>query len=131
MKQLLAKLAKKITYFAGTKYKQVILVREDLKLPKGKMAAQAAHASVDAVLKAEDETVKEWRKEGMKKIVLKVKDEKELYSYVQQAKDYGLTTAVISDAGHTIVEPGTVTCAAIGPNGERDVDKITGHLPTM
>src|SRR3990167_6666057 len=59
-------------------YKQVILVREDLHLPKGKMAAQAAHASVGALMKSEEEGKKEmiwkWKNEGMKKVVLRVKD---------------------------------------------------------
>ena len=62
-------------------YKQVILVRQDLKLPKGKLAAQAAHASVEAVLRSDEEMVKRWRMEGMAKIVIKVKDEKELSSF--------------------------------------------------
>ena len=57
-------------------FKQVILVRADLKLPKGKMSAQAAHAAVDAVLKAEKEVVTTWKEAGMKKVVLKVKDDK-------------------------------------------------------
>ena len=60
-------------------YKQVILVREDLKLPKGKLAAQVSHASVDATLKSDKKIVELWKKEGGKKIVLKVKDEKELF----------------------------------------------------
>ena len=52
--------------------KQVILVRQDLKLPKGKLSSQVAHASVDAVLKSKKESIDEWKKQGMKKIVLKV-----------------------------------------------------------
>ncbi len=117
-------------------YKQVILVRADLKLPKGKIAAQAAHASVDGVLKqisssSGREILKAWRMAGMKKIVLKVVDEKELYKYVQQAKDVGLTTAVITDAGKTVVAPGTVTCASIGPNEEEKIDAITKGIPLL
>lgn len=111
--------------------KQVILVRADLKLPKGKIAAQAAHAAVDAVLKSEKDLVRSWRAAGMKKIAVKVQDEKELYKFVQQAKDEGLTTAVITDAGKTVVAPGTVTCACIGPNDEEDVDRITGNIPLL
>jgi len=111
--------------------KQVILVRKDLKLPKGKMSAQAAHAAVEAVLKADKSIVKSWRSEGMKKIVLSVDSEKELYKYIQQAKDAGLTTSVITDAGRTIVEPGTVTCGAIGPDDEDSIDSITGKLKIM
>ncbi len=124
-------LVKTLTDIAKIDYKQVILVREDLRLPKGKMAAQAAHASVEAVLKSDKDDVKRWRAEGMKKIVLKVQDEKEMLHYNQQAKDAGLVTAIITDAGHTIVEPGTRTCCAIGPDNVRDIDAITGKLPTM
>lgn len=114
-----------------TEYKQVILVRADLKLPKGKIAAQAAHASVSAVLKADKSDVKNWAMEGMKKIALKVIDEKDLYKYIQQAKDAGLVTSVITDAGKTVVAPGTVTCGAIGPCEEEKVDNITSKVPLL
>ena len=56
--------------------KQIILVRQDLKLQKGKMAAQVAHASIEAVLKSDKEKIDGWRVAGMKKVVLKVSDEK-------------------------------------------------------
>ena len=52
--------------------KQVILIRQDLKMPKGKLATQVAHASVEATLRSDKEKIKEWRKQGMKKIILKV-----------------------------------------------------------
>lgn len=116
---------------AAFNYKQVILIRADLKLPKGKLAAQCAHASVEAVLKSNQEIVKEWRNEGMAKIVLKVKDEKELIKYFLQAKDDDLTAALITDAGRTVVAPGTKTCAAIGPDEEDKIDKITEKLPLL
>ena len=112
-------------------YKQAILVRQDLKLPKGKMAAQAAHASVDAVLKSDKDIVKKWRSEGMMKVVLKVNDLKELRKYNQIAKDNGLKTAVITDAGRTVVEPGTTTCFAIGPDKEEDIDLVIKDLKLM
>jgi len=112
-------------------YKQVILVREDLKLPKGKLAAQVAHASVEAVLESDKTIVKNWRNEGMKKIVLKVKDLKELRKYMQFAKDADLTTALITDAGKTVVSPGTITCCAIGPNTDVDIDAVTESLKMM
>jgi peptidyl-tRNA hydrolase, PTH2 family len=108
--------------------KQVILVRADLKLPKGKMSAQAAHAAVEAVIRSDKDDVKKWRNSGMAKIVLKVADKGELYKYNQQAKDAGLITAMITDAGRTVVEPGTVTCCAIGPDDEEKIDEITGKL---
>ena len=114
-----------------SEYKQVIIVRADLKLPKGKLAAQAAHAAVDGVLKADKDLVKKWRAAGMKKIAVKVPDEATLYKAVQAAKDLGLTTAVITDAGKTVVVPGTVTCACVGPNSEDDVDKVTSELQLL
>ncbi|MEA3399051.1 MAG: peptidyl-tRNA hydrolase Pth2 [Patescibacteria group bacterium] len=114
-----------------SEYKQVIIIRADLKLPKGKIAAQAAHASVDCVLKAEKEIVRTWRSQGMKKIALKVSSEKELYKYIQQAKDKGLVTSVITDAGKTVVAPGTVTCGAIGPNEEADIDIIVKDIKLL
>ncbi len=112
-------------------YKQVILVREDLNLPKGKMGAQCSHASVDATLKSDRKLIDLWKKDGGKKVVLKVKDEKELFKYKQMAEDNGLKTALITDAGHTVVEPGTITCLGIGPDEEEKIDKITGKLKIM
>ena len=112
-------------------YKQVILVREDLNLPKGKMSAQCSHASVDATLKSDKKIVDLWKKNGGKKIVLKVKGEKELFTYRQIAEESGLKTALIQDAGHTVVEPGTVTCLGIGPDEEEKIDRVTGKLKMM
>jgi len=112
-------------------YKQVILVRADLKLPKGKLAAQAAHASVDAVLKSDSKLVKAWRDEGMAKIVVKVKDEKELIKYFQLAKDSDLTASLITDAGRTVIAPGTKTCVGIGPDEEEKINHITGELSLL
>jgi len=111
--------------------KLVILVRQDLKLPKGKLAAQAAHAAVESTLKSGKLKVVAWRAQGQKKIVLKVKDEKELLKYMQLAKDDGLKTALITDAGKTVIAPGTKTCVGIGPDNENSIDNITGELPMM
>ncbi len=108
--------------------KQVIIIRKDLKLPKGKSAAQAAHASVEAVLRSDKSMVLKWRNQGMKKIVLTVDDLQSVHKYVQFAKEAGVVSATITDAGRTCVEPGTLTCAAIGPDEEAKVDRITGDL---
>ncbi len=108
--------------------KQVILVRADLKLPKGKAAAQVAHASVEAVLRSDSSVVHSWRSQGMKKIVLKVQDEKDLLKYQRLAKRSGLVASVITDAGKTVVAPGTRTCVGIGPAPEDEIDAITGNL---
>tara|TARA_Y100000310_G_scaffold332013_1_gene406719 strand:+ start:1099 stop:1443 length:345 start_codon:yes stop_codon:yes gene_type:complete len=112
-------------------YKQVILVRQDLKLPKGKLAAQCSHASVEAVLRSDDKLVKSWRSEGMAKIVVKVKDEKELIKYFQLAKDEGLTVSLITDAGRTVIAPGTKTCVGIGPDEDEKIDSITSELSLL
>ena len=109
-------------------YKQVILVREDLKLTKGKMSAQVSHASVGAVLKSHKDDLKKWQDQGMKKVVLKVKDLAELLSYKQKCEDAGLVVSLITDAGHTQLEPGTVTCLGVGPDRVEKIDKVTGTL---
>ncbi len=114
--------------------KQVILLRMDLKLPKGKIAAQVGHACVEATLrgiKSNKDIVSRWREEGMKKVVLKIQDEKEMLKHMQEAKDAGLITAIITDAGRTIVEPGTRTCCAIGPGDEETIDRITKRLSLL
>ena len=111
--------------------KQVIIVRTDLKLPKGKLASQCSHASVEAVLRSSKDKVSKWRKEGMAKIIVKVKDLKELQYYNQTAKDSGLITALITDAGKTTVEPGTITAVAMGPDDDEKIDKITKDLKLL
>ena len=110
------------------KYKQVILVREDLKLPPGKLASQVAHASLDVALKSDKKLVEKWKKQGGKKVVLKVADEKELIKYLSMAQNENLKTALIKDAGHTVVESGTITCLGIGPDLDGKIDKVTGNL---
>ena len=112
-------------------YKQVILIRNDLKLPKGKACAQAAHASVEAALKADKDLLSAWRSLGQAKIVLKVADEKELLQYFQEAKDSGFATSLISDAGKTVVAPGTNTAVAIGPDETEKLDVLIGNLKLL
>jgi PTH2 family peptidyl-tRNA hydrolase len=111
--------------------KQVIIVRNDLKLPKGKLAAQVAHASLEAALRGKKDRLDAWRQAGMKKIVLKVEGLPDLMRFLQLAKDAGFANALITDAGHTVVEPGTVTCLGIGPDDEAKLDRLTGNLSMM
>jgi len=108
--------------------KQVIAVRHDLKLPKGKLAVQVAHASSEAMVRSDKELVSKWRECGMKKVVVRVEDEQQLYTVNDQAKEAGLTTALITDAGKTTIPAGTRTCVCIGPDEEDKIDKITGKL---
>jgi len=110
------------------KYKQVILVREDLKLPKGKLAVQVAHASLDVALKSDKKIVERWKNQGGKKVVLKIADERDLFKYMSMLENEGIKVALIKDAGHTVVEPGTITCLGVGPDSEEKIDKVTGKL---
>ena len=111
--------------------KQAILIRQDLRLQKGKLAVQAAHASVDAVLKSNKDRIQAWRNEGAKKVVLKVKDEKELKEFQKKAQNAKITTALISDAGLTAIPPGTITALGIGPDEDEKIDKLVGHLKLL
>ena len=108
--------------------KQAILVRMDLKLPKGKMAGQCAHAAVESVYNSRKSKVAMWRAQGAKKVVLKVADKKELLMYRRKAEKEGLVAALIIDAGKTFFKKPTATCLGIGPDADSKIDKIVGHL---
>jgi len=112
-------------------WKQVILVRKDLKMSPGKMAAQVAHASLESYKITPFEVQLEWEAWGSKKVVLEVKDIRELTGLMKQAKSARMPFALIKDAGRTEVKPGTATALAIGPWGEGEIDKITGHLKML
>jgi len=108
--------------------KQVILVRQDLKMPKGKLATQCSHASVGAVLKSKKTMISEWSNSGSKKSVLKVKGLDELKKYYEKAKKSKLTVSLVNDAGKTFFKKPTITCFAIGPDREEKIDRITKDL---
>lgn len=110
--------------------KQVILVRKDLNMSKGKIAVQCAHASAEAVLKSNKEKINEWR-QFSKKVVLKVDNENDLLRYKKEAEKLKLVTALIRDAGLTEIPENTLTCLAIGPDDDEKIDKITGKLKTL
>ena len=112
-------------------YKQIILVRTDSKMGKGKIAAQAAHASVSVLDKAKKSAVDAWKKEGQKKIVLKASTLDELMLIKKECDKAKIPTALISDAGLTQLESGTITALAIGPDSEAKIDRITGHLKIL
>lgn len=115
-------------------YQQVLVVRTDLKMEKGKIAAQCSHAAIAAFLKSQQSkygnSAQQWLDEGMKKIVIKVSSEKELLELFEQAKRQ-FPAALIQDAGHTQVEPGSKTCIGIGPAPENELHKLTGKLKLL
>jgi PTH2 family peptidyl-tRNA hydrolase len=112
-------------------YKQVIVVRDDLNLSRGKLAVQVAHASVIGYERSDKRVIERWIKEGQKKIVLKVKNLQELMMVKYKAEREGLVTGIVRDAGLTEIPPGTVTALVIGPDEERRVDRVTGDLPLL
>ncbi|MGB9778002.1 MAG: peptidyl-tRNA hydrolase Pth2 [Candidatus Bathyarchaeales archaeon] len=116
------------------RYKQVIVFRSDLKLSKGKIAAQAGHGAVSAAEEARKTHKAWWRAwmdEGQCKIVVKVKNEKEILELEKQAKASALPCALITDRGLTEIPPGTITCLSIGPAPSEIIDKLTGKLPLL
>lgn len=112
-------------------YKLVLIVRKDLDMSCGKIAAQVAHAAVECVLKSDKRIVEKWMEEGAKKIVLKVNSLEELMRYYDLAVKEGLVVCLIRDAGLTEVEPGTITCIGIGPDEGERIDKITKNLKLL
>lgn len=111
--------------------KQVILVRKDLHMPPGKLAAQCCHASVETVLKSDRDLVDEWKREGMTKIVLGVNNQEDLTSHLRMAKQAGLVCVLIKDAARTFFSEPTVTCLGIGPDEDGKIDRVTGHLSML
>jgi PTH2 family peptidyl-tRNA hydrolase len=108
--------------------KQAIVVRTDLGMGTGKLAAQVAHASLSAYEDTDDRTRKQWKGGGQKKVVLKGNGEAQLFELADKAEREGLPNAIIRDAGHTQLDPGTVTTLAIGPGDDEVVDRVTGDL---
>lgn len=133
-------------------YKQVIVIRKDLKMRKGKMIAQGAHASLGAIvnqmshgepgskfwqLPVRDQinqfnAIGEWLSGPVKKIVVYVESEAEINELERQAHNSGLIHCKIIDSGLTeFYEVPTITCIAIGPGEESEIDKITNGLPLL
>lgn len=111
--------------------KQAIVVRTDLGMGTGKTAAQVAHASLTAFERTDESTRREWKDGGQKKVVLSASDERVLFDLAEAAKREGIPQAVIRDAGHTQLDPGTVTTVGIGPAAEDRIDRITGELSLL
>lgn len=109
----------------------VIVVRNDLKMGKGKAAAQCAHGALGAADKAarrDVETFKIWKENGQPKVVVKAETEEMLMELSKQASALGLTTCIIRDAGRTQIAAGSHTVLAVGPGPGSLIDQVTGHL---
>ena len=115
-------------------YKQVIVVRTDLGMGKGKLAAQVAHASVSAAEEARTrhpDWFESWWQLGQEKVVVKANNESELRELLKTAKTLGLPSVLIQDAGLTQLEPGTATCLGVGPGPSSTIDRVTGQLKLL
>ncbi len=111
--------------------KQVIIMRGDLPISRGKIAAQACHASLGSYKKADKRIIQKWEKEGGKKVVVKVQDLKELYEYFEIVKATDMPYFLVRDAGHTELPQSTITCLGIGPEKDEKIDKITKDLKLL
>ncbi len=113
--------------------KQAIIVRTDLEMGKGKTCSQVAHASLQSYMKTKEknpEWAEQWTREGQKKIVLKVSSKKELEELFKKVRTR-LPCSKITDAGHTQIEPGTVTAVGIGPAPEGKIDQYTSKYKLL
>ena len=125
------------------KIKQVICVRHDLKMRRGKQIAQGAHASMSFICRRLQEAgsvslndftdaQREWLTGAFAKVCCRLDSEEELMAIHDKALEAGLEVHLITDSGKTEFhgEP-TNTCLAIGPDEAKKIDKITGHLQLL
>ena len=125
--------------------KQVIVVRKDLHMRAGKMAAQCCHASMAAILKESkyvgdmlqislnrDAALETWLNTRFTKICVYVNSEEELLALEKQAQEANIRYALITDCGLTeFNNVPTKTCIALGPDWPDNLDTITGNLPLL
>ncbi len=116
--------------------KQVIVMRRDLGMRRGKEIAQGAHASMiwlalrirqpgDSFTEAE----RRWLDGSFTKVCVRVDSEEELLGIVNAAQEAGVQVYLCVDAGRTEFHGvPTPTCCAVGPDSPDRIDPITGHL---
>ncbi|KAH6603907.1 peptidyl-trna hydrolase 2 [Trichoderma cornu-damae] len=119
--------------------KLVLVVRTDLGMTKGKIAAQCSHATLacyKALARAdpsspEHKLLARWERFGQAKVALQVKSQAEMLELRGKARAMGLTAEVIQDAGRTQIEAGSMTVLGVGPGPKSLVDKVTGELKLL
>ncbi len=114
--------------------KQVIIIRKDIEMGKGKTVAQGAHASLMSYLEAvrmDGKVASEWIDEGEKKIVLKAESEEVLRKLFEAFRYKKIPCALVTDAGLTELPPGTVTALGIGPWKSKEIDLFTSGLKLL
>lgn len=118
-------------YGDSGEFKMVFVVRQDLKMGKGKSAAQCCHAAVDIYKKAKrnnPEWLRQWETTACAKVALKCEDEQALKAIAAHARVLGLDSTIIQDAGRTQIASGSKTVCGVGPGPVELIDKVTGHL---
>jgi len=122
-----------MTEFEPYAFKQMLVVRKDLNMRKGKIAAQAAHASLASYLEHyKDRRMDAWLAGAFAKICVSVDSEEEFDEIVSKARDAGILTTVIVDQGRTEFNGvPTKTVAAIGPDTHEALYSVTGHLKLL
>jgi PTH2 family peptidyl-tRNA hydrolase len=126
------------------KIKQVILIRKDLKMRRGKEIAQGSHAAMAFLVQrlyrpaqgdnqhlsiTLSDTEQNWLDKGAAKVCLRVNSEQELLDYHRKCRDLGLQAHLIRDSGRTEFHgTPTYTACAIGPDYSSRIDSITGEL---
>lgn len=111
--------------------KQVLVVRTDLGMGRGKMAVQCSHAAISSAELARTRFrnwYDKWMREGQAKIALKVKDEDQLLELEKRARGIPIASYIVRDMGLTQVPTGTITCLGLGPAPVDTVDTLTGKL---
>ena len=114
--------------------KLVLVVRTDLGMTKGKIAAQCSHATLACykALKAVNSPVlARWERMGQAKVSVQVKSEDELLMLQAQAVSLGVCAKVIHDAGRTQIASGSATVLGVGPAPRSVVDQVTGGLKLL
>jgi len=112
-------------------YKMVMCVNMDLKMGKGKIAAQCCHACLGSFRRAPEKYVRPWARSGQPKIAVKCKDVSELEDLAATAQELNLPYYLVADAGRTQIAAGSRTVCAIGPAPKEVIDLITGHLKLL
>ena len=120
-----------MAYEPEFRYKQCLIIRNDVKMSCGKRCAQAGHAAIGAFNAASKDLQKAWLSEGQKKVVLRADNERTLFELKVIAEQAGISTSLVQDAGMTEIPAGTITALGIGPAKSEDLDKITGALPLL
>ncbi|CAG9328588.1 unnamed protein product [Blepharisma stoltei] len=118
----------------GKDIKVILVVRNDLNMGKGKIAAQCCHACLGLYKRQiirDKSSIDLWEKEYGKKIVVRCNDEKEMFQIAEAAERKGLGTYIVCDAGFTQVAPNSNTVLAIGPASSEQFKDITGHLKLL